>query len=1121
MREENSTFGAEPQHLDRLLSLGLEGFEDEATVQTGPEMEGPGGWIGRYKLLSVLGEGGMGIVYLAEQTEPVRREVALKVIKPGMDSRRVLARFEAEQQALALLEHPHVARVYDAGLAPSSRPYFVMEHVKGIPITEHCDKYRLTVEQRLRLFLHVCEAIQHAHQKGIIHRDLKPSNILVVIQDQEMIPKVIDFGVARAISQPLTERTLYTEQGQIIGTPEYMSPEQAEMTSQDIDTRSDIYSLGAVLYELLTGVLPFESDTLRQGPDHLRQIIREQDPKTPSSRLSGLTPEDSTRIAQHRQVDGGVLRRTLRGDLEWIVMKCLEKDRTRRYETANELAMDLKRYLANEAVVARPPTVMYRLQKAWRRNRLLYSAVAAVAVALIVGLALAAVGWRQALQDRNRAILARANAEAAQASEAALRQQAEVQELAARRRAYAADMTLAQQALAENNLGSAWMLLDRQRTEPGEKDLRGWEWRYLWSQTRPDEHEVFFNGNIRLDGLEYNGDFLLWHAQGEMAVASVQTHQRILSRTDCWRAAFARRAPWIAFAQRQDKGDEIVVWDLNASREVYRLELRMNVDWLEFTPDDRLLLSISYHPPAAGEKLRWELVIWELTTGRILWRRPIDSPSLGRLRMAAISPDGQLIAVTAPDSSFRVLRIEDGEERFSGSIDDNSVTAVVFSPDGAALLAASGFGSPSIHRWDVATGEPVDTLEGHRSYVTDLQFTPDGKRLISSSTDQTIRLWDWPEGRATTVLRGHADEIDGLAVPGTGNTVASRCRDGSIFLWPLIHPAQTPAYRTLPVKVATSFGIIYGQPRPAVFTPDSRSIIVIESNNELSQWDVTTLRETRRWQSETQKAGRVVLAPDGSQTAMIDNHGRLNLMDLSTGVERKNVLPHVPAIDTVWFSGNNRYLVTGNPTENKIAFEARFWDLPHCEMKGTDRVQLGGISFGNTHLATYWVLGQNGSALIWDLSQPQTPRRILLPGERGEHLLGFDISPDNRLAAAAFGTGYLRVWDMETTEPLQMMRVFLRSPLSVTFSPDACRLAAGGNGHEAVKLWVTAAWQEVLTLAGEGSLFSFVAFSPDGQTLMARNSQGLLHIWTAPSLETIDKTEASTTSSSVTFIHTQ
>ncbi|MBN2594212.1 MAG: SUMF1/EgtB/PvdO family nonheme iron enzyme [Sedimentisphaerales bacterium] len=398
MHEENSTFGAEPQHLNRLISLGLEGFEEQATVQAGPEIEGPGGWIGRYKLLSVLGEGGMGIVYLAEQIEPVKREVALKVIKPGMDSRRVLARFEAEQQALALLEHPHMARVYDAGLAPSGRPYFVMEYVKGIPITQHCDKYGLTIEERLSLFLHVCKAIQHAHQKGIIHRDLKPSNILVVIQDQEMIPKVIDFGIARAISQPLTERTLYTEQGQIIGTPEYMSPEQAEMTSQDIDTRSDIYSMGAILYELLTGVLPFESDILRQGSsDHLRQVICEHDPKPPSARLSSLKPEDSTRIAQNRQVDSGVLRRTLREDLEWIVMKCLEKDRTRRYEITKDLATDIKHYLNNEPVTARPPSTLYRLRKLVRRKKTVFKSVAAVIAAVcVVGLLAVWFSKRQA-----------------------------------------------------------------------------------------------------------------------------------------------------------------------------------------------------------------------------------------------------------------------------------------------------------------------------------------------------------------------------------------------------------------------------------------------------------------------------------------------------------------------------------------------------------------------------------------------------------------------------------------------------------------------------------------------------------------------------------------------------
>jgi WD40 repeat protein/serine/threonine protein kinase len=1107
MREEDSTFGAEPQHLDRLISLGLEGCE-EANAPAGPQMEGPGGWIGRYQLRHILGEGGMGIVYLAEQTEPVKREVALKIIKPGMDSRRILARFEAEQQALALLEHPHVAHVYDAGLAPSGRPYFVMEYVKGIPITEHCDKYRLTVEQRLRLFLHVCEAIQHAHQKGIIHRDLKPSNILVVIQDQEMIPKVIDFGVARAVSQPLTDRTLYTEQGQIIGTPEYMSPEQAEMTSQDIDTRSDIYSLGAVLYELLTGVLPFESDTLRRGsPDHLRQVIREHDPKTPSARLSGLTPEDSRRIAQHRQVDGIGLRRTLRGDLEWIVMKCLEKDRTRRYETANELAMDLKRHLANEPVVARPPTVGYRLRKAWRRNRLLYSAGAAVAAALIVGLALAAFGWRHALRERNRAISAKADAEVAQASEAALRQQAERQELAARRRAYAADMTLVQRALAENNLGRAWTLLDRQRPQSGEEDLRGWEWRYLWGQTRPDEHKVFLSGTRRLHCLEYSSDgrLLLWHAQGELKVANVETGQTVLTRSECWPAAFARQTPRLAFAQQKDQGDEIVVWDLPGSQEMVRFGLHAeDVHWLGFTANDSLLLSISCR--TVDDKSQWRLTTWDPETREKRRQHFIEQPNLGQYRGAAISPDGQLVAVAAPGSRFRLLRISDGGELFSGSVDEDTVTVLTFSPDGADLLVASGYGNPTIGRWDVATGEPIGTLEGHRSYVTDLQFTPDGKHLVSSSTDQTIRLWSWPQGREVAILRGHPDEVDGLAVCPEGSAIASRCRDGSVFVWPLTPPPKVPAYRTLPVKVTTNYGV-WAQPRPAVFTPDSRSIIAIEPNGALSQWDVATLHQVRRWQSRAPKDCRVILAPDGSQAVALDAEGHLSLLDLATGVERTNVLDHPDPVEVVWISGNGRHLVTVSFDENRLVANCGFWNIPDGRMKRTFQVPMP-VSFSNNMGPTGWYFGQGGHVRIWNLAQPQAPPRELFPGERGEVIRVFDISPDGRLGAATFEEGYIRVWDMETAEPLQMMRVFLQSPHCVVFSPHGRRLAAGSSGHEAVKLWETATWQEVLTLAGEGTMFRFVAFSPDGQTLIARNDQGLLHIWSAPSLEAIEKAAA-------------
>jgi serine/threonine protein kinase/tetratricopeptide (TPR) repeat protein len=347
---------------------------------------GPGGQIGPYKLLSILGEGGFAVVYLAEQQQPVKRRVALKVIKPGMDSKQVIARFEAERQALALLDHPNVAHVYDAGTTDLGRPYFVMEYVKGVPITEHCDRHKLTIEERLKLFLQVCEAVQHAHQKGIIHRDIKPSNILILFEGQRALPKVIDFGIAKAISQPLTERTLYTEQGQLVGTPEYMSPEQAEMTSQDIDTRSDIYSLGVLLYELMTGVLPFEAEELRKGGlDHIRTVIREQEPRTPSTRLSRLTHEESTKLAQHRRAEPAALRRRLRGDLDWITLKAMEKDRTRRYGSAGELASDIQRHLNHEPVVASPPNMVYRLKKFVRRNRALVTGIAAVLVVLTGG----------------------------------------------------------------------------------------------------------------------------------------------------------------------------------------------------------------------------------------------------------------------------------------------------------------------------------------------------------------------------------------------------------------------------------------------------------------------------------------------------------------------------------------------------------------------------------------------------------------------------------------------------------------------------------------------------------------------------------------------------------------
>jgi serine/threonine protein kinase/tetratricopeptide (TPR) repeat protein len=403
----------EPSQLAAPAEAGIPSSAQSA-VKSRSEEETPGSVIGRYELLEKIGEGGFGVVYVAEQREPVKRRVALKIIKLGMDTRQIVARFEAERQALAMMEHPNIAKVFDGGATDSGRPYFVMELVRGIKITEYCDQSNLSTRERLDLFIQVCQAIQHAHQKGIIHRDIKPSNVLVTVNDGVPVPKAIDFGIAKATQGELTEKTVYTQFQQLIGTPAYMSPEQAEMTSLDIDTRSDIYALGVLLYELLTGKTPLDhKDLVEAGLDGMRRMIQEQEPLRPSTRFSSLQLEERTTTAKRRGMDPPKLLHQLRGDLDWIVMKCLEKDRTRRYETANGLALDVQRYLKHEPVVAARPSQLYSIQKFVQRHRIALATTTAFACLLVAGVIVST--W-QAVRASRAEKAARADAVSRQAA---------------------------------------------------------------------------------------------------------------------------------------------------------------------------------------------------------------------------------------------------------------------------------------------------------------------------------------------------------------------------------------------------------------------------------------------------------------------------------------------------------------------------------------------------------------------------------------------------------------------------------------------------------------------------------------------------------------------------------